>query len=90
MSYTAQPELKPDPSKSRLSLDPSRLYRAHVSPVDWRGAERTAFVEAFSHHAAVKKIAAAVWALEHRSPVARRGAGLQLLQRPGARRRRTE
>jgi hypothetical protein len=38
--------------------------------VDWRGAERTAFVEASSYHAAVKKIAAAVGALEHRSPVA--------------------
>jgi hypothetical protein len=38
--------------------------------VDWRGAERTAFVEALSHHAAVQKIAAAVGALENRSPVA--------------------
>jgi hypothetical protein len=48
----------------------ARLYRAHVTPVDWRGAERTAFVEAYSHSDAVRKIAAAVAALEQRSPVA--------------------
>jgi hypothetical protein len=38
--------------------------------VDWRGAERTSFAEASSYHAAAKKVAAAVGALEHRSPVA--------------------
>ena len=48
------------------ALNLSRLYRAHVQPSDWRGAERTAFVEASSHHAAIKKIAATVGALEHR------------------------
>lgn len=46
------------------ALDFSRIYRAHVQPRDWRGTERTAFVEAGSHSAAVKKIAAAIAALE--------------------------
>ena len=45
-----------------------RLYRAHIEPSEWRGVERTAFVEASSHNCACKKIAAAVSALEHRQP----------------------
>ena len=59
---------------SRALLDPSfpghlrRLYRAHVQPSDYRGLERTAFVEASRHDGACKKIAAAVAALEHRQP----------------------
>jgi hypothetical protein len=46
----------------------TRLYRAQVMPVDWRGRERTAFVEAVSHNCACKKIAAVIAALEHRQP----------------------
>jgi hypothetical protein len=65
-TYETIEQQKSDSSKFRLSLNFSRLYRAHVSPVDWRSSERTAF----SHHAAVKKIAAAISVLEHRSPVA--------------------
>ena len=45
-----------------------RLYRAHVQPQDWRQPELTAFVEAGTHNAAVKKIAAAIAALEYRKP----------------------
>jgi hypothetical protein len=64
---TARPgESSPRPSP--IEIDLTRLYRAHVSAVDWRGAERTAFVEASSHHAAAKKIAAAIAALEYRKP----------------------
>jgi len=51
-------------STTEARVNFSRLYRAHVSPRDWRGTERTAFVEAFSHDGAIKKIAAAVAALE--------------------------
>jgi hypothetical protein len=42
----------------------SRLYRAFVSSRDYREPERTAFVEAYSHNAAAKKIADVVAALE--------------------------
>jgi hypothetical protein len=49
-------------------LNLSRLYRDHISPADWRGTERTAFVEGSSHNCACKKIAAAVAALDHRTP----------------------
>ncbi len=41
-----------------------RLYRAHVQPADYRGTERTAFVEAASHRDATRRIANAVAALE--------------------------
>jgi hypothetical protein len=54
------------PAKS--GIDFSRLYRAHIGSADWRRPERTAFVEAFSHNCACKKIVAAVAALEHRQP----------------------
>lgn len=53
---------------ARAGVDLARVYRAHVSPYDWRGTERTAFVEASSSHGARKKIAAAVSALEYSSP----------------------
>ena len=45
-----------------------RLFRAHVQPHDWRQPELTAFVEAGTHNAAIKKIAAAIAALEYRKP----------------------
>lgn len=45
------------------------LYRAHIEPRDGRGPERTAFVEAFSHQCACKKIAATIAALEHRQTI---------------------
>jgi hypothetical protein len=45
----------------------ARLYRAHIQPSEWRGIERTAFVEAFNRDAAARKIAAAVAALEYGS-----------------------
>jgi hypothetical protein len=44
-----------------------RLYRAHIA-ADSYGTERTAFVEALSHHGAIRKIANAVAALEQRLP----------------------
>lgn len=44
-----------------------RLYRAHIG-ADPYGSERTAFVEAASHRAAIRKIANAVAALEMRLP----------------------
>ena len=50
------------------ALNLTRVYRAHVQPADWPSAERTAFIEASSHHAAVRKIAVVVAALEYRSP----------------------
>ena len=46
-----------------------RLYRAHVQPArDGRAPEITVFVEAASHHAAVRKIANALAAMETRLP----------------------
>jgi hypothetical protein len=45
-----------------------RIYRAHISAPSVYGAERTAFVEAAGHRDAVRKIAAAVAALETRLP----------------------
>jgi hypothetical protein len=45
-----------------------RLYRAHISPAFGYGAECTAFVEAASHRAAIRKIANTVAALETRLP----------------------
>jgi hypothetical protein len=45
-----------------------RLFRAHVQPQDWRQPECTAFVEAGTHSAAVRKIAGAIAALEYRKP----------------------
>jgi hypothetical protein len=59
-----------NPSSSSVSdtaHDPAipRLYRAHVQPQDRRGIERTALVEASNHNAAVRKITAAIAALEY-------------------------
>ncbi len=45
-----------------------RVYRAHVQPADYRGTERTAFVEAAGHRDAIRKIANAVAAREGCSP----------------------
>jgi hypothetical protein len=60
-------ENPPSSSVSDTAHDPAiaRLYRAHVQPQDRRGIERTAFVEASNHNAAVRKIAAAIAALEY-------------------------
>ena len=46
-----------------------RLYRAHVQPQDWRGAEVTAFVEASSCETAVRKISQTIAAIEFGSTV---------------------
>jgi hypothetical protein len=46
----------------------ARFYRAHVQGTNYRSPECTAFVEAFSHQCACKKIAAAVAVLENRTP----------------------
>lgn len=46
----------------------SRIFRAHVSPAFDFGPERTAYVEAFSHRDAIRKIANAIAALESRLP----------------------
>ena len=45
-----------------------RLYRAHIGAAASSDPERTAFVEAASHGAAIRKIANAVAALELRLP----------------------
>jgi hypothetical protein len=41
-----------------------RLFRAHITPLDWRQPELTAFVEAGSRETAVRKIAQAIAAIE--------------------------
>jgi hypothetical protein len=66
----SRPAFAAGPSDVSLTsaIDLTRLYRAHVSVTDWRGTERTAFVEACSHPAAIKKIAAVVAALEYCKP----------------------
>ena len=46
-------------------IDITRLYRAFVSPSEFRDQERTVFVEAFSRETAIRKIAAVVSALEY-------------------------
>ena len=50
------------PSHNEIRLD--HLYRAHIEPRDWREPEQSAFVEAISREGAVRKISAAVSALE--------------------------
>ena len=50
------------------AFDLSRLYRVVVGSPDSRTRERVAFVEATNGHAAVKKVTAAIAALEYRSP----------------------
>jgi hypothetical protein len=52
------------------ALDLSRLHRVIVGSPDSRAPERVAFVEAIHGHAALKKVAAAIAALECRSPSA--------------------
>jgi hypothetical protein len=48
-----------------LPFPSPRLFRAHLEPAaDSRGPERTAFVEAAGHRDAIRKIAAAVAALD--------------------------
>jgi hypothetical protein len=69
MAVTILPRAAAQPTRpSPVEIDLTRLYRAHVSAHDWRGTEVTAFVEASSHHAAAKKIAAAIAVLENRKP----------------------
>jgi hypothetical protein len=46
-----------------------RLFRAHVEPQCWGGVEVTAFVEAASREAAVRKISQAITAIEGGSTV---------------------
>ena len=46
----------------------ARLYRAIVGCTDYSDTEQVAFVEASSHQTAIDKIAAAVAAIEHRTP----------------------
>jgi hypothetical protein len=41
-----------------------RIYRAHVTPRDWRQPERTIFVEAFGERAALERMAQAVAAID--------------------------
>ena len=50
------------------ALDLSRLYRVVVGSPDSVHPERVAFVEATNGHSALKKVAAAIGALEYRSP----------------------
>jgi hypothetical protein len=62
-------EHKPAPVQAAVrDIDVTRLYRAHVTPADWRGTEVTAFVEAGTREAAIRKIAGAIAALEYRKP----------------------
>ena len=49
-------------------IDITRLYRAHVTAADWRRTEVTAFVEAGTREAAIRKIAGAIAVLEYRKP----------------------
>jgi hypothetical protein len=49
------------------ALDISHLYRVVVGSPDSEHPERVAFVEATHGHAAVKKVASAIAALEYRS-----------------------
>jgi hypothetical protein len=56
----------PLPAIAGINL--ARFYRAHVQGAYYRSPERTAFVEAFSHQCACKKIAATVAVLENRTP----------------------
>ena len=49
-------------------IDITRLYRAHVSPHRYPGIELTAFVEAGTHTAGMRKIAGAIAAMEYRTP----------------------
>lgn len=46
----------------------ARLYRAVVGCTDFSDTEQVAFVEASSHQCAIEKIAAAVAAIEYRTP----------------------
>jgi hypothetical protein len=54
------------PRRATGDIDITRLWRAHVSAADWRGTEVTAFVEAGTREAAIRKIAGAIAALEYR------------------------
>jgi hypothetical protein len=65
-NVTANPPAgAPKPFPFSLStIDLRRLYRAHVEPQHSRGVEVTAFVEAASREAAVRKISHAITALE--------------------------
>lgn len=49
-------------------VDVARLYRAFVEPADYRGTERVVFVEASNRPSAIGIIAAAVAAIESRTP----------------------
>jgi hypothetical protein len=49
---------------SPVEIDLTRLYRAFVSQDSWRDPERTVYVEAPSREGAIRKIAAAISALE--------------------------
>lgn len=49
-------------------INVKRLFRAFVSPAEGYGPEITAFIEAGTRDAAVKKIAACVATLEYRKP----------------------
>lgn len=66
MAVTSLPRATARPTQSRppVEIDLTRLYRAFVSQDNWRDAERTVYVEAISRESAVRKIAAAVSALE--------------------------
>jgi hypothetical protein len=52
------------PSPVEIEIDFTRLYRAFLSPRDFREPELTVFVNAINRESATRKIAAAVSALE--------------------------
>jgi hypothetical protein len=64
LNITAIRPTPPNPPSNPLPSHFRRLYRAHVQPQDWRGVEVTAFVEAGSREAAVRKMSQAIAAIE--------------------------
>ncbi len=59
---------KPTSNRHPVEIDLTRLYRAYVSPADWRGQEACVFVEAASREAAIRKIASCLAVLQYRKP----------------------
>jgi hypothetical protein len=46
------------------NIDLRRIYRAHVTPQEWRRPERTIFLEAFSERGAHERMAQAIAAID--------------------------
>jgi hypothetical protein len=68
----------------------TRLWRAHVTPSDWRGTEDTAFAEAGTREAAIRKMARAIAAIEYRRQDELSARIYNLTSAAGADRRRAQ